>query len=105
MTEDDTGIVRQIKGGKAGEWQRSQASKILALATDTLVDLQRRRDDGSTGALNEHETGSCYRAVGFDVCILVVLLSEVLAGKPMSKDIAAWARALPADAIARLGGR
>ena len=38
-------------------------------------------------------------------CILGGLLGGVLAGKQTMKDIAAWARALPQDAIQRLGGR
>jgi hypothetical protein len=38
-------------------------------------------------------------------CILAGLLGGVLAGKQTMKDIAAWARALPEDAIERLGGR
>lgn len=38
-------------------------------------------------------------------CILAGLLGGVLAGKQTIKDIAAWARALPEDAIMRLGGR
>jgi hypothetical protein len=38
-------------------------------------------------------------------CILAGLLGGVLAGKQTMKDIAAWARSLPEDAIVRLGGR
>jgi hypothetical protein len=38
-------------------------------------------------------------------CILAGLLGGVLAGKQTMKDIAAWARALPEEAIERLGGR
>jgi hypothetical protein len=38
-------------------------------------------------------------------CILAGLLGGVLAGKQTVKDIAAWARALPEEAITRLGGR
>jgi hypothetical protein len=38
-------------------------------------------------------------------CILGGLLGGVLAGRQTMKDIAAWARALPEEAIERLGGR
>jgi hypothetical protein len=38
-------------------------------------------------------------------CILAGLLGGVLAGKQTMKDIAAWARSLPPEAIERLGGR
>jgi hypothetical protein len=38
-------------------------------------------------------------------CILAGLLGGVLAGKQTMKDIAAWARNLPEEAIVRLGGR
>jgi hypothetical protein len=38
-------------------------------------------------------------------CIIAGLLGGVLAGKQTMRDIAAWARSLPEDAIVRLGGR
>jgi hypothetical protein len=38
-------------------------------------------------------------------CILAGLMGGVLAGKETMRDIAAWARQLPEDAIVRLGGR